>query len=77
MTQPRPYRASLTPADAIAELRRHADAQFDAEVVTALVWLLDAGDDDYRLARSEPFSAEHQHAELAERTETPRHAAAS
>jgi len=77
MTQPRPYRESLTPADAIAELRRHADAQFDAEVVTALVWLLDAGDDDYRLARSELFSAEHQHAELAERTETPRHAAAS
>ena len=45
--------------------------------MTALVWLLDAGDDDYRLARSEPFSAEHQHVELAERTETPRHAAAS
>ncbi len=77
MTQPRPYRASLTPADAIAELRRHAAAQFDTEVVTALVWLLDARDDDYRLARSEQFSAEHQHAELAERMETPPHAAAS
>ena len=77
MTQPRPYRASLTPADAIAELRRNAAAQFDAEVVTALVWLLDTRDDDYRLARSERFSAEHQHAELAERTEAPRHAAAS
>ena len=77
MTQPRPYRASLTPADAIAELRRHAAAQFDAEVVTALVWLLDTRDDDYRLARSERFSAEHQHAELAERMEAPRHAAAS
>ena len=56
MTQHRPYRASLTPADAIAELRRNADAQFDAEVVAALVWLLDAGDDDYRLARSAPAS---------------------
>jgi HD-GYP domain-containing protein (c-di-GMP phosphodiesterase class II) len=77
MTQPRPYRASLTPADAIAELRRHASAQFDAEVVTALVWLLDTRDDDYRLARSERFSAEHQHGELAERMEAPRHAAAS
>ena len=44
---------------------------------TALVWLLDTRDDDYRLARSERFSAEHQHAELAERTEAPRHAAAS
>jgi putative nucleotidyltransferase with HDIG domain len=77
MTQPRPYRDSLTPVEAIAELRRHADAQFDAEVVTALVWLLDAGDDDYRMARGDSFSAEHQHAERAERTETPRHAAAS
>jgi putative nucleotidyltransferase with HDIG domain len=77
MTQPRPYRPSLTPADAIAELRRCAAAQFDTEVVTALVWLLDARDDDYRLARSEQFSAEHQHAELAERMETPPHAAAS
>jgi putative nucleotidyltransferase with HDIG domain len=77
MTQPRPYRPPLTPADAIAELRRHAAAQFDAEVVTALVWLLDTRDDDYRLARSVQFSAEHQHAELAERMETPPHAAAS
>jgi putative nucleotidyltransferase with HDIG domain len=77
MTQPRPYRASLTPDDAIAELRRESDAQFDAEVVTALVWLLDSQDDDYRLARTPSFSAEHQHAELAERAEAPRHAAAS
>ena len=42
MTQPRPYRASLTPDDAIVEMRRNADAQFDAEVVEALVWLLDS-----------------------------------
>jgi putative nucleotidyltransferase with HDIG domain len=77
MTQPRPYRASLSPADAIAELRRCASAQFDAEVVTALVWLLDAHDDDYRLARGDSFSAERQHLELAERAEAPRHAAAS
>ena len=52
MTQHRPYRASLTPDDAIAELRRNADAQFDAEVVTALVCVLDSRDDDYRLART-------------------------
>jgi putative nucleotidyltransferase with HDIG domain len=77
MTQPRPYRDSLTPAEAIAELRRHADAQFDAEVVSALVWLLDSSDDDYRLARGDAFSAEHQHSELAERSEAARHAAAS
>ena len=77
MTQPRPYRASLAPDDAIAELRRNADAQFDAEVVGALVTLLEARDDDYRLARTERFSAESQHAELAEHCETHRHAAAS
>jgi HD-GYP domain-containing protein (c-di-GMP phosphodiesterase class II) len=77
MTQPRPYRESLSPLEAIAELHRHADAQFDAEVVTALVWLLDSGDEDYRMARGEPFSAEHQHAELAEHAEPARHAAAS
>ena len=52
MTQHRPYRASVTPDDAIAELRRNADAQFDAEVVAALVWVLDSNDEDYRLARS-------------------------
>lgn len=77
MTQPRPYRASLSPDEAMAELRRNADAQFDSEVVAALVWLLDHRDDDYRLARTEGFAAEHQHAELALRTEAPRHAAAS
>ena len=77
MTQPRPYRASLAPDDAIVELRRNADAQFDSEVVEALVTLLDSRDDDYRLARTGAFSAESQHAELAECTEAPRHAAAS
>ncbi len=77
MTQHRPYRDSVTPDDAIAELRRNADAQFDAEVVAALVWVLDRGDEDYRLARAPRFTTEHQHAELAERAEAPRHAAAS
>ena len=42
MTQPRPYRDSLTPDDAIIEMRRNADAQFDSEVVEALVALLDS-----------------------------------
>ena len=77
MTQTRPYRATLSPDDAIAELRRNADAQFDAEVVAALVWLLDAGGEDYRLARTAPFGAEHQYQELAERTEASPQAAAS
>jgi HD-GYP domain-containing protein (c-di-GMP phosphodiesterase class II) len=68
MTQTRPYRASLSPDDAIAELRRNADAQFDAEVVAALVWLLDSGGEDYRMARTRQFTIEDQHNELAERT---------
>jgi putative nucleotidyltransferase with HDIG domain len=77
MTQTRPYRESLSPDDAIAELRRNADAQFDAEVVAALVWLLDAGGEDYRMARAHGFSAEQQYAELAEHAEAPPQAAAS
>ncbi len=77
MTQHRPYRRSVTPDDAIAELRRNADAQFDAEVVAALVWLLDSEDDDYRHARGERFTTEHQHNELADRTESAAQAAAS
>jgi putative nucleotidyltransferase with HDIG domain len=77
MTQHRPYRRSVTPDDAIAELRRNADAQFDAEVVAALVWLLDSEGDDYRHARGERFTTEHQHNELADRTESTAQAAAS
>jgi HD-GYP domain-containing protein (c-di-GMP phosphodiesterase class II) len=77
MTQYRPYRESLAPDGAIAELQRNADAQFDAEVVTAFVWLLDSRDDDYRLARADSFRAEQQYADLVERSEAPRHAAAS
>ena len=77
MTQHRPYRASVAPDDAIAELRRNADAQFDSEVVSALVWVLDAEGEDYRHARGARFTAEHQHNELAERTESEPQAAAS
>ena len=77
MTQPRAYRASLSPDDAIIEMRRNADAQFDSDVVEALITLLDSHDDDYRLARTPRFSAEAQHDDLAEHAEAPRHAFAS
>lgn len=37
MTSARPYRPGLPPAEAIRELRRHQDTQFDADVVDAFV----------------------------------------
>ena len=40
MTSDRPYRAALTPEDAVAELRRHAGTQFDPRVVDALLGVL-------------------------------------
>jgi diguanylate cyclase (GGDEF)-like protein len=36
MTSPRPYRAALSPREALSELRRGAGTQFDPEVVAAL-----------------------------------------
>jgi HD-GYP domain-containing protein (c-di-GMP phosphodiesterase class II) len=40
MTTERPYRAALTPADAVAELRARSGTQFDPQIVTALLDLL-------------------------------------
>ncbi len=37
MVSDRPYRAALSHAEALAELRRCAGTQFDAEVVAAFV----------------------------------------
>ncbi len=41
MTSDRPYRAALSHADAVEELRRHAGTQFDPRVVDALLATLD------------------------------------
>ena len=41
MTVERPFRPARDPAEAVAELRREAGSQFDAEVVEALVRVLD------------------------------------
>ena len=46
MTSDRPYRAALTPEEAVAELRRCADRQFDRTVVQLLCAVL--ADDDQR-----------------------------
>ena len=40
MTSDRPYRSALTPEEAIAELRRCADQQFDRTVVQLLCAVL-------------------------------------
>ena len=45
MTADRPYRASIGPEAAEAELRRAAGTQFDAEIVQALIAALADGDD--------------------------------
>ena len=49
MTCPRPFRTSLTPEAAVAELRREAGRQFDGEVVEAFVRLLER-DEEFRAA---------------------------
>jgi HD-GYP domain-containing protein (c-di-GMP phosphodiesterase class II) len=46
MTSDRPYRAALTAEEAVAELRRCADRQFDRTVVQLLCAVL--ADDDQR-----------------------------
>jgi putative nucleotidyltransferase with HDIG domain len=52
MTSDRPYRKGLPEARALAELRRHQGAQFDPEIVEALVGLHESG--ELRLAAEEP-----------------------
>ena len=43
MTSSRPYRSSLSQEESLAELRRCAGSQFDADVVEALVWVIRKG----------------------------------
>jgi HD-GYP domain-containing protein (c-di-GMP phosphodiesterase class II) len=43
MTTDRPYRAALSPAEALAELRRCAGSQFDPQIVSAFEGALTAG----------------------------------
>ena len=55
MTTDRPYRAAMTPAAAMRELRDHAGTQFDPRVVDALVDIL--GDTAVRAVEAEPGPA--------------------
>ncbi|MBI4757856.1 MAG: hypothetical protein HY783_02475 [Chloroflexi bacterium] len=40
MTSDRPYRAKMEPQEAIAEIKRYVDTQFDPKVVEALISFL-------------------------------------
>ena len=57
MTSDRPYRAGMEVDDAMAELRRHAGAQFDARIVDALVELIGRGELAVLALRVEPSAA--------------------
>jgi len=50
MTASRPWRAARSREEAIAELRRESEKQFDREVVEAFVSLLERGDEEVRAA---------------------------
>lgn len=60
MISDRPYRARLSPAVAIAELVSQSGSQFDSEVVLHFLSLLNAGDEDYRLAQHIDFHVQFQ-----------------
>jgi diguanylate cyclase (GGDEF)-like protein/putative nucleotidyltransferase with HDIG domain len=61
MTADRPYRRALAVAEALAELRRHAGTQFDADCVAELAAVLGAADQD--TTAEVPFVGDRQRAE--------------
>ena len=54
MTSDRPYRKALTAERAVAELQKYAGAQFDRDVVAAVVRLHEAGDFPVLYQKSSP-----------------------
>jgi two-component system, cell cycle response regulator len=59
MTEERPYRRAMTPADALAELRRCAGSHFDLDVVEALVSVhFDASDPELEAPAAVDSSAQ-------------------
>jgi putative nucleotidyltransferase with HDIG domain len=60
MISDRPYRKRLSPDVAMAELVRESGRQFDPEVVSHFLRLLESGDEDYRLAQHIDFHVQFQ-----------------
>jgi putative nucleotidyltransferase with HDIG domain len=60
MTSHRPYRAALSPEEAMEELRRGAGSQFEATLVPIFLTVLRAHDVDYQLGTGARFSIDGQ-----------------
>jgi HD-GYP domain-containing protein (c-di-GMP phosphodiesterase class II) len=67
MTSPRAYRDAITPLDATVELQRCAGAQFDPDVVSAFLRVLDERPYGYRAGEGDDFAIAHQRAEILSR----------
>jgi HD-GYP domain-containing protein (c-di-GMP phosphodiesterase class II) len=67
MTSPRAYRDAITPLDAAAELRRCAGSQFDSEVISAFLRVLDDRPYGYRAGEGDDFAIAHQRADILSR----------
>jgi HD-GYP domain-containing protein (c-di-GMP phosphodiesterase class II) len=67
MTSPRAYRDAITPLDATVELQRCAGAQFDPDVVSAFLRVLDERPYGYRAGEGDDFAIAAQRAEILSR----------
>jgi hypothetical protein len=67
MTSPRAYRDAITPLDATVELQRCAGAQFDTDVVSAFLRVLDERPYGYRAGEGDDFAIAAQRAEILSR----------
>ena len=67
MTSPRAYRDAIAPIDATAELQRCAGAQFDEQVVSAFLRVLDERPYGYRAGEGDDFGIATQRAEILAR----------
>jgi HD-GYP domain-containing protein (c-di-GMP phosphodiesterase class II) len=64
MTSPRAYRDAITPLDASVELQRCAGGQFDTDVVSAFLRVLDERPYGYRAGEGDDFAIAAQRAEI-------------